>query len=131
MVKNESSQGLFTLHALRDVREGGQLGSSAPALPWTSSLAQQRTAFTSKTGWVNPDDPDMSVGIIVHGYTQSIDARLGPVPLGSRQFLDGTQRGGGKKQSGRLRNLDHCAVMARRRARRNIARRLFDRRQTG
>lgn len=87
-------EGLFTLHALRDVREGGQLGSSAPALPWTSSVAQQRTAFTSKTGWVNPDDPEMSVGIIVHGYTQSIDARLGPVPLGSRQFLDGTQRGG-------------------------------------
>ena len=87
-------EGLFTLHALRDVREGGQLGSSAPSLPWTSSVAQQRTAFTSKTGWVNPDDPDMSVGIIVHGYTQSIDARLGPVPLGSRQFLTGMQRGG-------------------------------------
>lgn len=87
-------EGLFTLHALKDVREGGQLGATAPAVPWTSSVAQQRLAFTSKTGWVNPDDPDMSVGIILHGYRQGIDARLGPVPLGSKQFLHGAQQGG-------------------------------------
>ncbi|MGA0818489.1 MAG: TonB-dependent receptor plug domain-containing protein [Schleiferiaceae bacterium] len=87
-------EGLFTLHGLRDVREGGQLGPDAPALPWTSSVAQQRSAFTSKTGWVSPDDPDFSVGIILHGYQQKLDARLGPLVLATSQFLEGNQRGG-------------------------------------
>ena len=87
-------EGIFTLHGMQDTREGGQLGADAPSVAWTSSVAQKRTAFTSKTGWVNPDDPDMSVGIIVHAYQQSMDARLGPLTLAQSQFLEGDQRGG-------------------------------------
>ena len=87
-------EGIFTLHGLQDQRDGGQLGEDRPALPWTSSVLQKRSAFTSKTGWVNPDDPDMSVGIIVHGYQQSLNARLGPLALVSSQDLEGSQRGG-------------------------------------
>ena len=87
-------EGIFTLHGLQDQRDGGQLGEDRPALPWTSSVLQKRSAFTSKTGWVNPDDPDMSVGIIVHGYQQSLNARLGPLALAGSQNLEGSQRGG-------------------------------------
>lgn len=87
-------EGIFTLHGMQDQRNGGQLAATAPSSPWTSSIGQKRTAFTSKTGWVNPDDPDMSVGIILHGYRQSLDSRLGPDGGASSQTLEGTQRGG-------------------------------------
>lgn len=94
-------EGLYTFHAYEDVKQGGQMlsafapGTSVEDL-WSSTMKQGRVAFTAKTGWVNPDLPDQSVGTILQLYSNEMDGAMGnstvdPVHASS---LYGLQNGG-------------------------------------
>ncbi len=94
-------EGLYTFHALEDVKEGGQwtgsgafpLGTGAADI-WRSYMKQGRLAFTSKMGWVNPDHPDQSVGTILQLYSQTMNGFMGvDKPSSSPTDLQGIQNG--------------------------------------
>ncbi len=94
-------EGLYTFHALEDVKQGGQMrsafapGTSAEDL-WSSSMKQGRIAFTAKTGWVNPELPDQSVGTILQLYSNEMDGAMGnsTVDPDHASSLYGLQNGG-------------------------------------
>ncbi len=93
-------EGIYTFHALEDVKKGGQIlsafapGTSVDDL-WSSSMKQGRVAFTAKTGWVNPDLPDQSIGTILQLYSNEMDGSMGNAidPLHASS-LYGIQNGG-------------------------------------
>ncbi len=92
--------GIYSFHALEDVKEGGQMGE-AFALGitekdlWRSQMKQGRIAFTAKTGWVNPDQPDQSVGTIIQLYRHTMDGFMGVDQPGYfKTGLKGIQNGG-------------------------------------
>ena len=94
-------EGIYTFHALEDVKRGGQIlsafapGTSTEDL-WSSSMKQGRVAFTAKTGWVNPDLPDQSVGTILQLYSNEMDGAMGnsTVDAVHASSLYGIQNGG-------------------------------------
>lgn len=96
-------EGLYTFHALEDVKQGGQMANAfAPGIGadqlWTSQIKQGRLAFTAKTGWVNPDLPDQSFGSIVQVYSHELGVQMGlpkgTAPSSLYSQLRGIQNGG-------------------------------------
>jgi outer membrane receptor for ferrienterochelin and colicins len=94
-------EGIYTFHALEDVKQGGQMlsafapGTSSEDL-WSSTMNQGRVAFTAKTGWVNPDLPDQSVGTILQLYSNEMDGAMGnsTIDPAHASSLYGLQNGG-------------------------------------
>ena len=58
-------------------------------------MGQNRFAVSSKNGWVNPQNPNQSIGIILHGYSQSMEGIMGSVEdLKNKKDLSALQIGG-------------------------------------
>lgn len=74
-------EGLFTIHTLEDQKIGGQISNNLnfpiSSNPWRSNMSQNRFSISSKTGWVNPKNPNQSIGVILHGYRQSMIGNMG------------------------------------------------------
>lgn len=93
-------EGIYTFHALEDVKEGGQIarafapGTNTESL-WSSAMKQGRVAFTSKMGWVNPDNPNQSVGTIFQLYSHQMKGSMGSdLPATLHSQWGGAQNGG-------------------------------------
>ena len=92
-------EGLHTIHVLEDKKTGGQISSDLNlpfgSNPWQSNMGQNRFAVSSKNGWVNPQNPNQSIGIILHGYSQSMEGIMGSVEdLKNKKDLSALQIGG-------------------------------------
>ena len=92
-------ESLHTLHILSDDKAGGQImespGFQTIISPWRSEMIQNRIAYTSKIGWVNPQNPNQSIGIIVNGYRQNMNGSMGSLDdLFNKKEVNALQIGG-------------------------------------
>lgn len=76
-------ESIHTFHILKDEKIGGQIlqnpDFSSIINPWRSDMIQNRIAYSSKIGWVNPKNPNQSLGMILNGYRQNMNGSMGSI----------------------------------------------------